>query len=333
MRGNWRDAIFLHGADYQRFVDQLAEALHKDNVVLYAYALMPNHYHLLVETPNANLSRFLQRLNTAYSLYYRYKHQRPGHAFQGRYGAKLVQGDQYILALTRYIHLNPVKVKSVIELDAHWKLEHLMSYEWTSYKGYVDPKRVEPMVDYRWLNLMGGKSDEDNRRLYRKYIEAMLLKCDQKLLDALHADEEVIGGEDGAEGGAAPESGVRLSTVERVRSTVESRHRILADTGATFNPDAMDAMVAKAFGVRPEDLALHGNRAGVAKSVAIELFCRFGKVSQTEAGKRYGNMTCAAVGQQRKRLYAKLRSDKTLQEQYRGILNACRRWQCQAIKI
>ena len=193
MRGNWRDAIFLHGADYQRFVDQLTDALNKDNIILYAYALMPNHYHLLVETPNANLPHFLQRLNTAYSLYYRHKHQRPGHAFQGRYGAKLVQGDQYILALTRYIHLNPVKVKSVVELDAHWKLEHLMSYEWTSYKGYVDPKRIEPMVDYRWLNLMGGKSEEDNRRLYRKYIEAMLLKCDQHLLDALHADEEVIG--------------------------------------------------------------------------------------------------------------------------------------------
>ncbi|MEE9602813.1 MAG: transposase [Thermoguttaceae bacterium] len=68
-----------------------------------------NHFHLLLRTPQANLSRFMQRLNTSYALYARYKHRKPGHQFEARFKAKLVQDDDYLLAATRYIHLNPIK--------------------------------------------------------------------------------------------------------------------------------------------------------------------------------------------------------------------------------
>ena len=74
---------------------------------------MPNHIHLEVETPRGNLPRFMQRLTTAYGMYFRYKKRRPGHCFQGRYGAKLVDGDDYLLRLTRYIHLNPVRTQAM----------------------------------------------------------------------------------------------------------------------------------------------------------------------------------------------------------------------------
>jgi REP element-mobilizing transposase RayT len=103
--------VFGEAADYERFLEQLDHALDEDRVVLYAYVLMPNHYHLFVETPRGNLTRFMQRLNTAYGMYFRHKKQRPGHCFQGRYGARAVEGDEYLVRLTRYIHLNPVKVK------------------------------------------------------------------------------------------------------------------------------------------------------------------------------------------------------------------------------
>ncbi len=71
---------------------------------------MDNHVHLLCRTPRANLSRFMQRVLSSYALYSRYKHRRPGHLFQGRFKAKLVEDDVYLLAVTRYIHLNPVKI-------------------------------------------------------------------------------------------------------------------------------------------------------------------------------------------------------------------------------
>ena len=82
-RGNGRATIFFHDDDRARFLGQLAHHLHLTSAVLYAYVLMDNHFHLLVRAPRANLSRLMQRLLTAYALYARYKHHRPGHIFQG----------------------------------------------------------------------------------------------------------------------------------------------------------------------------------------------------------------------------------------------------------
>lgn len=106
-------AVFLSADDYARFMEQLDAALEADGVVLYACVLMPNHYHLFAETPMGNVQRLMQRLNTAYGMYFRFKHGRAGHCFQGRCGAKVVSEDSYILGLTRCIHLNPVKLKSL----------------------------------------------------------------------------------------------------------------------------------------------------------------------------------------------------------------------------
>lgn len=88
-RGNGRQEIFWTDADRLRLLGQLADNLHTYGVILYAFVLMDNHFHLLVRTPRANLSRFMQRLCTAYALYARYKHRRPGHQFQpGRSGTR-----------------------------------------------------------------------------------------------------------------------------------------------------------------------------------------------------------------------------------------------------
>ena len=84
VRGNGRQQVFFKDDDYLRFLEQLEAALAQDEVILYSYALLPNHFHLFIETPLGNIQRFMQRLNTAYSMYFRYKHSRPGHCFQGR---------------------------------------------------------------------------------------------------------------------------------------------------------------------------------------------------------------------------------------------------------
>ena len=134
VRGNGRERVFHEPGDYARFLRQLDEALEEDDVILYAYVLMPNHYHLFVETPKGNVQRFMQRLNTAYAMYHRYKHRRPGHCFQGRYGAKLVAGDAYVLGLTRYIHLNPVKGQRLAAVPVEQKREMLNEFPYSSYR-------------------------------------------------------------------------------------------------------------------------------------------------------------------------------------------------------
>ncbi len=126
----------------------MAHHLQSTAVSLYAYVLLDNHFHILVRTPRANLSAFMQRLLTAYALYARYKHRRPGHLFQGRFKAKLVEGDAYLLAVTRYIHLNPVKIAACRRMNGQQRLDRLEAYAWSSYGGYAAAGKVQEFVTY-----------------------------------------------------------------------------------------------------------------------------------------------------------------------------------------
>ncbi len=196
IRGNGRQQIFLANGDYERFLSQMESALALDGVILYAYACMPNHAHLLIETPLGNIHKFMQRLNTAYSMYFRFKHSRPGHCLQGRYGAKLVGGDDYLLRLTRYIHLNPVCTRAMKRKPTAQRTAYLSRFPWSSYQGYVDAKHAEQMVDYRWLVLTGCKTMRGRRAAYRRYAEGMVSKDDEALTAALSASVYAIGDEE-----------------------------------------------------------------------------------------------------------------------------------------
>ncbi len=96
--------------------------------MLHAYALMDNHYHLLIETPYANIKQVMQNINTSYTVYANKRHRRAGHLFQGRYKAFIVDKESYLLELGRYIHLNPVRAGIVRRPG---------DYRWSSYEEYI----------------------------------------------------------------------------------------------------------------------------------------------------------------------------------------------------
>ncbi len=108
-RGNARQSIFLDDTDRRLFLEFLGQEVEQQRWLCYAWCLMENHYHLLFETPDANLCRGMQRLNARYTQRFNFRHRRVGHLFQGRYKAILVQKDAYFLELCRYIALNPVR--------------------------------------------------------------------------------------------------------------------------------------------------------------------------------------------------------------------------------
>lgn len=112
-RGNNRQLIFGSDDDYSKFLLQLADQKARLPFHLYAYCLMPNHIHLLIERQDDSISRVMQRLLTAYSQYHNRKYRRSGHLLQGRYKAILCQSDQYLAELVRYIHLNPVRARMI----------------------------------------------------------------------------------------------------------------------------------------------------------------------------------------------------------------------------
>ncbi len=303
-RGNGRARIFLCAGDYLRFLDQLSAALDADRVILYAFCLMPNHIHLQVETPFGNLPRFMQRLTTAYGMYFRYKKSRPGHCFQGRYTAKLVEGDDYLLRLTRYIHLNPVRTQVLTDASPEECRAVLENCRWSSYRSYSGLTPPEELIDYRWLKLMGRKTLRGNQRAYRRYIEGLLGKEDDVLLPAMSASRYAIGDDRFRAETEEGLLGVRLHKAED--------GDILWPEAATVALGTVVSIVAEQFGVREEDLRFHGRRLGMIKAVAIDLCCRHSGATQREVAKVFGYRDASSVGKRRQALARHLVADPSL---------------------
>jgi len=116
-RGNERKPIYFEEADFELFLNILGQVCEQHNWVIHAFCLMTNHYHLLVETPDANLSKGMRQLNGVYTQAINRRYRRVGHLFQGRYKAILVDKDAYLLELSRYIILNPIRAKMVDSLE------------------------------------------------------------------------------------------------------------------------------------------------------------------------------------------------------------------------
>ncbi len=156
-RGNNRQAIFLSDQDRLAFLRRLAEYARLFRCRLHAYCLMDNHLHLLVETRLANLSGFGQRLFGSYTLWFNRKHQQVGHLFQGRFKSLLVDSDAYLLELSRYIHLNPVRARIARKPE---------TYRWSSVRHYAPAGREDGGVFTR--SVLGYF--EGDRARYMQYV-------------------------------------------------------------------------------------------------------------------------------------------------------------------
>jgi putative transposase len=289
-RGNGRADIFHSDDDRQRFLAQLAHHLHLCAVDLYAYVLMENHFHILCRTPRANLSRFMQRLLSSYSLYARYKHRRHGHLFQGRFKAKLVEDDVYLLAVTRYIHLNPVKIAACRRMSRQQRLDRLQA-SWSSYGGYAAAAKAQEFVTYDVLKEY-GRDLAAARRHYRAYVQACLTEDDAPLLEAMAASRYAIGG---------------TTFIARSEAQIEQRRsgrvqdRDLDLPRRTVSLDEIDRAVANHFRIDQRLFSAHGRRVGPAKAVAVELAAQLADISGRAIGEHFG-IGATAVGANRRRL-------------------------------
>ena len=137
-RGNSKQEIFLDDKDRSIFLELLSTTVSLHEWLCYSYCLMGNHYHLLVETPKANLSRGMHWLNGAYAQRYNRRHSKVGHFFQGRYHAVIVDKEEYLLEVSRYIVLNPVRA-GLVEDPAH--------YRWSSYLEVLGRRKAAEFLD------------------------------------------------------------------------------------------------------------------------------------------------------------------------------------------
>ncbi len=159
-RGNNKEDIFTESKDYLKYLSLLKKYQERTSFHLYAFALMTNHVHLLLETEDTPLSKSMQGIQQSYTQYFNRKYSRVGHLFQGRYKAILCEKDPYLLELIRYIHLNPVRSKIV---DCPSK------YSWTSHLVYLDKKKMKFVETDKTLSMF-SRSKSKARELYLKFI-------------------------------------------------------------------------------------------------------------------------------------------------------------------
>lgn len=162
-RGNARQLIFLDNSDKQRFLDVLNSVVERFNWLCHAYCLMDNHYHLMIETPEGNLSRGMRQLNGVYTQLFNRRHKRVGHLFQGRYKSILVDKDKYLMALCRYIVLNPVRAK-LVKGPYAWK--------WSSYKATIGKVSKPPFFTTDWILSQFGDDKSEAISGYKEFVVA-----------------------------------------------------------------------------------------------------------------------------------------------------------------
>lgn len=160
-RGNQRQKIFRNRYDYLKYLEVLAHYKEQYRFYLYAYILMSNHVHLLIETRETPLSKIFQGINQKYTMYFNWRYNTVGHLLQGRYKAFICDKDEYLLSLIKYIHLNPVRAKISKTPD---------EYLWSSHRSYVGREGESGLVNIDKVLMMFSDNKVKARDLYRAYM-------------------------------------------------------------------------------------------------------------------------------------------------------------------
>lgn len=185
-RGNARGLVFLDERDFERFIEVLKATCSRFGIVCYAFCLMPNHYHLVVMTPDANLSAAIKHLNSVYAQWWNYRHQRCGHVFQGRFKAQIVQQDRYLLVVCRYVVLNPVRAGLV---------DHPCEWRWSSYRASAHAEPAPGFLDTRAVDrLLAQHAEAASGAAYRRFVDDDRLD-DRDIQRLIRDDERFVGDE------------------------------------------------------------------------------------------------------------------------------------------
>lgn len=163
-RGNRKQQIFLGYKDYERFLNKTLEYKKKLNVNIVAFCLMPNHFHFLIQQLSPNtISKFFSDLCNSYSRYFNTKYETIGGLYQGRFKAKKVDKDEYLIHVSRYIHLNPAKLFS----PSKNLVNNLITYRWSSFPYYLTPRKNEIVDTTVILNYFSKTNPAED---YKKFV-------------------------------------------------------------------------------------------------------------------------------------------------------------------
>ncbi len=260
VRGNHKEDIFLEERDYRKFLELLQKYYKKFDFALYAYVLMRNHFHLLVEKGYTSISSIMQGLNQSYTQYFNKKYHKTGHLFQGRYKSILCDKNSYFLHLVRYIHLNPVRAEIVSSPD---------EYRWSSHHIYMG--RIKSEIINRMFVL--GLFSEDLEKATKQY--------EKFIIDGMGVVDKDF------------EKGTYIGDKESIENVKKELHSIPV---IQLSLDTITDFVCKSTGIEKEKLFLISrNRISArARGMVGYLARQFGGYTVTEIG-QYLHKGIAAI--------------------------------------
>lgn len=291
-RGNRRERIFGDEKDYARFLGLVEDSLGRFRVLLHAFVLMGNHYHLLAQTELPNLGRWMHWLVTSYTVYSNRRHKRVGHLFQGRYKSIIVEAEGYLLPLSRYIHLNPVRGTQLGQGTLTERRARLRAWRWSSYRGYAGLSRPEGIVSEELIfgELAGPKTTW--RQRYRRFVESGLLEPLTSPLEEAKS-QAILGGEN-----------FQQAVRDRFSGWKEKKRRevtAVRQAGPVVPAERILKEVARAYDMTTQAVREQRGRDQEAKGVAMMLIWDLCGYSLREIGIMFGGRDYAAVAQQVRR--------------------------------
>ena len=311
-RGNEQREIFRKPDDPKDFLRLLSRSLNIFEVRLLAYALMPNHFHLLVCTPKGNLSEFMRHFNISYTGSFNRKYNRSGHLYQGRYKAFLIDEDNYLLEVSRYIHLNPLRMKSRKSVAQRW--QDLMVNESTSFPGYLHLKDRKAFVHYKTILDYFGGDQRKSINEHKKFVAEVMEKDMSSPLEK-GKGTGIVGSDDFIEG---IKDKFRK---DKGHKRLSREQPALRELGKRIKPDDLIDHYAKLVKVGPAELTKKGKQSP-QRAMLMEMLYRICNITQPEIGKLLGGIDYSAVSQARKRLQIKVENDPELAKKVMQIQNA-----------
>jgi REP element-mobilizing transposase RayT len=291
-RGNERRLVFRAERDRKQFLTLLARSCERCEVSLLVFVLMGNHFHLVAQTHRGNLSRWMHWLLVSYTTWFNWRYDRSGHLFQGRYKSFLVEEGEYLLELSRYLHLNPVRGKRLGEGSPGERRKRLREYVWSSYRGYAGLAQPLAFVQEEMVLAEMGGPRRGRAVRYRRFVEEGLLREIASPLEAVQW-QAVLGSESFAR---------RIQ--DRMSDLRDGRQEVTALRRGTvvLSPKAILQTVAKRYGLPVQRLQERGGHGLEARNVALWLIWEKCGLSQREVGELFGGMNYAAVAQRLRRL-------------------------------
>ena len=291
-RGNAQQRIFAGERDQFEFLTFLKTSARRFDVLVHAFVLMGNHFHLVAQTRRANLSRWMHWLMVSYTVYFNWHHGRSGHLFQGRYKSFLVEDGEYLLGLSRYLHLNPVRGAVLGAGTPAQRRGRLRAYRWSSYRGYAG---LEKPFDFVEEELVLGELQASRKRerlRYRRFVEEGLVREIENPFEAVQW-QAILGSESFAQ-----KIQDRLRDLERhgreVTAVRQGAKRVL--------PVEVIRLVAQNYAVPENSLVERGGYGLEARNVAMALVWEKCALSLREIGLMFGGIDYAAIAQRIRRI-------------------------------